>query len=324
MHVKITLLLVIMLLGMALIPGCGTPTSGPTLSPPTPQQSPPQEKMNTVTTAPTLPPDMPTPLPLASPSTQAAAIVNGQPISLADFEAQVEVAQRYLIQQSANSGSQPSLTELRGQVLDWMIDQVLIEQASIREGITITDEQVEAEINKMRSSDEARFTEWLQANGLTVETLKARLRSEMLGAALANRIAQSIPSRVEQVHVRHILISTQEEAEEVLRRLQAGEDFAALATTFSLDQSTKDKGGDLGFLPRGIMSPEFDAVAFTLAPGETSGVVQSQYGYHIVQVIERDPAREVPPELLPALRQHAFQQWLEQERATADIVRLVQ
>ena len=344
MRFKILFVVAMLLTGMTL--GCDTPpeeappvptaqaATTPAQGEPVPSATPREQEAPVQATESPLPspsplvstpePSMPTPLPLASPVARGAATVNGRVIPLAEFEAQVEIAQRYMAQGADSSGQATTLPELRRQVLDWMIDQVLIEQAAEREGANVTDDQVEAEIQKMRSTDEAKFNEWLRANGLTVETLRARLRSEMLGAALADRIASNVPSRVVQVHVRHILTSTQGEAEEVVRRVQAGEDFAALARQFSLDQTTGELGGDLGFLPRGIMSPEFDAVAFDLAVGEVSGVVQSEYGYHVIHVVEKDPSREVPAELMPALRQHAFQDWLEQEHAGADIVILIQ
>lgn len=255
-------------------------------------------------------------------------MVNGQPIPLTEYESQAAVAQGYYLQQpgidAESEAGKVALAQLRHQVLDWMIDQVLIEQAATRQGIAIPYDQVEAEIEEMRGEDEARFNQWLGANGLTLEEFRRRLRAEMMGAALSERVAGSIPTSVEQVRVRHILLSTEDEVNNVLAQIQAGTDFATLAKTTSLDQSNAQQGGDLGFFPRGLMAPEFEEAAFSLAPGETSGVVKTQFGYHIIQVIEKDPNREVPPEILPALRQQAFQRWLESERANATIELMVE
>jgi len=314
---------------LILLPGCvespppgSTATVAPPTSPPATEATPVPSQSNQ---------ELPTPLPLAEspvetatavPALGAAAVVNGQPIALAEYETQAQVALDYYLQQPGvdpeSESGKIALAQLSRQVLDWMIDQVLIEQAATREGISI-DAEVDAEAQKMRSEDEARFDQWLAANGMTMESFKRRLRSEMMAAALSERVASNIPTHVEQVRASHILLSTQDEADQVLALLEAGGDFAELARAHSLDGSNAEKGGDLGFFPRGLMAPEFEDAAFSLEVGETSGVVKTGFGYHILQVSEKDPSREVPEAVLPALRQQAFQRWLESERAHATI-----
>ena len=108
----------------------------------------------------------------------------------------------------------------------------------------------------------------------------------------------------ERVHARHILLKTegksdaekkalQAKAEDLLKQLKNGADFAELAKKNSQDGSA-DQGGDLGWFVRNQMVPEFDTVAFQLKPKELSGVVTSQFGYHIIQVLEKDPAKLKP------------------------------
>ena len=107
----------------------------------------------------------------------------------------------------------------------------------------------------------------------------------------------------EQVRARHILIKVnrtapveeqkqaRKKAEGILARIQAGEDFATLATEFSEDTGTKQKGGDLGFFQRGRMVPEFEKAAFSLEPGKVSDIVHSNFGFHIIKVEDRkEPA----------------------------------
>lgn len=108
----------------------------------------------------------------------------------------------------------------------------------------------------------------------------------------------------EQVRVRHILIRVdrnftdkqKEEArkkiEEIKKKLDAGEDFITLAQKYSEDPGSKDRGGDLGFIARNDTVKEFEKVAFSLKEGQTSDVVETEYGYHIIRVVERKPKRK--------------------------------
>ena len=80
---------------------------------------------------------------------------------------------------------------------------------------------------------------------------------------------------------------TRAKAEELLARLRAGGDFNALAKQFSVDTSNKDQGGDLGWFGRGMMVKPFEDAAFALKPGELSGIVETQFGYHIIKLDER-------------------------------------
>ncbi len=83
-------------------------------------------------------------------------------------------------------------------------------------------------------------------------------------------------------------------AEDILERLNQGENFAKLATEYSEDPVSRDRGGDLGFFPRGTMDPDFEEVVFSLKPGETSGIVETHLGFHIIRLEERKA-----PELRP-------------------------
>ena len=277
----------------------------------------------TETQVPTLPVDTPT----ATITIAAAALVNGQPIPLDEYETQVSLAMATLSQQQSfdqnTEEGRAALVQLRRQVLDWMIDQVLIDQAAAREGISIPEDKVEAEMTRLIGDDTAKFEEWLKANKLTRESFKAQLRRELLGAALQEHVVGSLPPVVEQVHARHILVMSEAEAMDILIKLRAGEDFAALAKQYSQDRGSRDMGGDLGFFPRGVMPAEIEAVAFALAPGQTSGIVKTNFGYHIIQVVEKDPSRKVSDEMLAAWRQRTFMQWLELQRASATIEYLI-
>ncbi len=98
----------------------------------------------------------------------------------------------------------------------------------------------------------------------------------------------------QEVHARHILVETEDEAKKALERVKNGEDFAKVASELSKDPGSGKDGGDLGYFTRDRMVKEFGDVAFSLKPGEISGVVKSQFGYHIIKVEDKRD-RPVPP-----------------------------
>lgn len=94
----------------------------------------------------------------------------------------------------------------------------------------------------------------------------------------------------EKINVSHILVDSEAEAKDILAKLKGGADFAALAKEKSKDAS-KEKGGEVGFIAKGQTAPEFEQAAFALQPGQISGVVKTQFGYHIIKVTEKQPEK---------------------------------
>jgi foldase protein PrsA len=271
---------------------------------------------------------VPTVMEVASPM---AARVNGQPVFLSDYEKQVAEFQIALSDQKMDLNSkegQAALAQIRRQVLEAMINQLLIEQIAVRDGIAISDEELESRVQAdiQAVGDESKFDQWLADNNLTPEDYRAILRSELIYGALFERVTAAVPTSAEQVHIRYILLESEEEAQNVLGRLQAGGDFAALAQELSRDESTRESGGDRGWFPQGLdlMPPEVEAAAFALEVGQTSGIVTSQFGYYILQLLERDPDRPLSPEMRQILREQTFARWLEEQRAATTIERFVE
>lgn len=289
--------------------------------------TPSKDKITPIS-SPKLTPIEPTsPLPSAKPISSHVAMVNGQPISKADYQNRLSQFQRALIEQGLDPESEEGKARLEGvrrQVLEQMINEVLIEQAVVEEGIAIPEEELEAEIKReieMAGGQES-FEKQLEASNMTYEDYKKMLRRDMLTWALMEKVTSPIPTTAEQVHARHILVGTEEEARRILARLQEGEDFALLAEKHSQDESTKDNGGDLGFFPRGglIIAPELEEVAFSLSPGQRD-IVHSQWGYHVLEVLEKDPQRPLSPEMTYEMRSNMWSQWLWKRREEATIER---
>jgi len=269
-------------------------------------------------------------LPSPTPEPPLAALVDGQPVYLADYERELGRYEASLLSQGIDPISpdgQENLAQARAWILNVMIEQVLTEQAAAAEGIVISDAEVDAYMQEMivENGGEELFRAKLAEWGETYEDAWREVRAQLIGMAMTDRIIEGVPAAAEQVHARHILVDTLQEAERVLAQLQAGADFAALARAYSQDTSTRESGGDLGFFPRGILvAPEVEEAAFALQPGQFSGVVTSALGYHIVQIIERDPARPVGPETLRLLQDRAVQEWIEGLWAQAVVQRFVE
>ena len=214
------------------------------------------------------------------------------------------------------------MLKARTEILHWMAEQVLIEQAAAEMGIVLTDVEVEAALAQIvqDAGGEEAFQAQLERNGLTRQDVWRELRAELVSVAVIEQIVAAVPQTAEHVHARHILTDTREEAERLLAQLQAGADFAELARTYSKDESTRAAGGDLGFFPRGVLlAPEVEDAAFSLQPGQISQVVESSFGFHIVQSIEREPDRALSPETLRWLRDQAVAQWREALWAQATV-----
>ncbi len=289
------------------------PPTGPAQSAPSPTLPAP--------TAPPLPP---------TPERPLAARVNGQPIYLVDYERQVAQYQDMLAASGVDVSSpegQERLRQMRAKILNWMIEQVLIEQAAAGMGIAVGEGDVQAAIAQLvqdAGSQEA-FQERLARSGMTLEDLRVQLRAELLQARVLEHVQATVPERAEQVHARHILVDTRERAEALLGQIRAGADFAQLARTYSQDESTRDAGGDLGWFPRGILlAPEVEEVAFSLQAGQVGPVVQSRFGYHIVQTLERKQDEPLSPEHRQLLWDQAVQRWLESLWNQAVIERFVE
>lgn len=268
----------------------------------------------------------PTPVPTPTPNPNVA-LVNGRPIARADFEAEVQRALSGLEPppNPASPEGERALRQLRESVLEALIEQALFEQEAERLGIVITEQQVEEELAfvKQRAGGEAAFRAWLAATRQQEADVRRQLRYDLLVNAVRDRALADLPRTAEYVHAYHILLRTEAEARRVLAQLQNGARFSALAQSLSIDDSTRPAGGDLGWFTRNgqtIVWPEVEDAAFTLQPGEISGIVKSPVGFHIIKVVAREVRPYTEADLAHA-QAVALAEWVEQLKARATIVR---
>jgi peptidyl-prolyl cis-trans isomerase D len=196
-----------------------------------------------------------------------------------------------------------------------------------RTGIQPTDAEIAARFNA--SQESYRLPEKRRVRVLAVDAEQLRAKMTVTPQEVEARYRENIQtySSPEQVRASHILLKTEgkdeaavrKQAEAVLARVKAGGDFAALARQYSEDTS-KDKGGDLDFFGRGAMVKEFEDAAWALSPGQTSDLVQSSFGFHIIKVTDKRAAstrsfEEVKAQIEDQMR------W---ERAQAEADRIAQ
>ena len=261
--------------------------------------------------------------PTAAPTEALAALVNGEALTLAQFQVEVE---RQTAQLAALGVMPADQSAFEATVLNGLIDQMLIEQAAAVQGLAVSDEEVDTEIaiDIDLAGGQDAWLAWLAANALDPQEYRNSIRSALITAKIRDQVIAAVPDRVEQVHARHILVSTEAEAQQIVEQLAAGVDFGELAFNHSRDVSTRELGGDLGWFTREqLTEPVVAETAFALQPGEISGPVASGLGYHIIQTLERVPDRPLDDVSRASLYEMTFERWRQSLWDQADIQRFV-
>jgi peptidyl-prolyl cis-trans isomerase D len=161
------------------------------------------------------------------------------------------------------------------------------------------------------------FNDMYSEYNFTIDKLRAIYETDLLGEKLQAEITADMVPVAEQIWARHILVETEEEAQAVLDKLNAGEDWCTLAAEYSLDESNKDSCGDLGWFNRNTMVESFTDAAFSLDQGQISEPVETDYGWHIIQVIGKREA-QIDPAQFEQDKADAFDAWLTEQRNSRD------
>ena len=258
------------------------------------------------------------------------ATVNGQDITWAEYEPELIQSLYNVTLQYGLDWNQAEnldlLATFQDQILDTVISRTLLRQQSAAEGIEVSADELATAVEEQKQMilDSGMYGSWeefLEMFGLTEEYLSRLIQDSVLIDKVSE--AHAPERQAEQVHARHILVDDAETGQEVLDRLEAGDDWAALAAEYSLDGSNAQSEGDLGWFSRGMMVGPFEEAAFALEPGETSGLVETDYGVHILQVLEKE-VRDLEEGAYSALANRAFETWMDDVRASAEITDVVQ
>jgi peptidyl-prolyl cis-trans isomerase C len=288
------------------------------------------------------------------------ARVNGEKIERWEFDNAVK-------RMEARAGG-PVPPDKRDEVLRGVLDQLvayhLLAQESRARKLPVPDTDVDARLAEIRKgfATEEAFKQGIAAQGLTLDQLKAQAKTsievaKVIDVEVNSKVAVQDPEvkgfydqnmerfkQGDSVHAAHILIgvpqgATPEQKTEaktraatVLKTIRAGGDFATLARANSADPGSAQNGGDLGFFPKGQMTPAFEEAAFKLKPGTVSPLVETPFGFHIIKVIERRAPRTAPfaevsgqikDFLTQGQREQKLEQFVEQVKAKGKVEILV-
>lgn len=236
----------------------------------------------------------------------AVAIIDGEIISEAEYDELVAMFKKVYELQYGISDWEEEYEEgktyeqlVTESVYESMITDRLLLMKADEMGITVTDEEVQQEIDTY-FTEEGSYEDYLAMLEITDEKFRQITKKDKTISKFIEQYVAEIdtsdeilkayyeenPNILKSVEASHILVDTEAEANVVLERLNQGEDFAELATELSKDTGSAAYGGELGYFGVGNMVPEFEEAAFNLEIGEISEPVKSQYGYHIIKVTD--------------------------------------
>ncbi len=307
-----------------LLVGCGDDETPDTVAP-----TPVQQEAAAIVTETQLPPvatavptiaptDTPIPTPTPIP---LAAVVNGDAITLAAYEAKLAQYQQWF------PNGAPDGRDIRVYTLETMITQLVVEQAAAREGVAVSAESIQQSIDEAitMSGGQEAYQVWLEQSNFTEETFYEQTSEEAIMQAMVEHVTANVPTSAEFVRARYIQVDDLATAETVIAELSAGADFVTLVQLYSIEPTKNVTNGDLGFFSRGtLLVPEVEAAAFNLQPFERSGIIavdqlDGTQTFYIVETVTRDEARPLTPQQRFELLQPAFENWLATERANATI-----
>lgn len=254
-----------------------------------------------------------TPVPPSPTPPPSAAIVNGEYITLTEFQAELA---RYKTAQTA-LGKTFTEEDANKAVLEDMIAQMLLAQAAVAAKFNLTDSDLQARVDALASQigGADKLSAWQSAHGYDDASFRIALKRDAEAAWMRDKIIAGVPLTMDQAHLQQILTYNEADAQDVLSKLNSGTDFNELAVLY--DPFTH---GELGWLPQGyLLDQTLDDAVFALQPGSYTNVIATEAGFHIVKVIERGP-HPLSPDALLTVQENALKKWVDEQRAKAEIV----
>lgn len=265
------------------------------------------------------------------------------PPALRQNEDEIRTQIRETVQQAQAAGGEPD-----PQIVERLVNNAVLAQSTKQAGIQLSDEDVQKKLDEYvappaasaaatgtpgaspspttapasgtptvapATADEQQkvFTVIEETTGVSKEEYGQLVVAPQL--AQERYVEKNVSKSAEQVHVRHILVASEADAKSVLDNLKKGTKFEQIARERSTDQANSSKGGDLGWAPRGFYDPAFEKAAFGLREtGQLSAPVKSQFGWHVIQLIQRDDDRPLSEQQTQTLGQIKLSKFVEEQR----------
>ena len=273
------------------------------------------------------------------------AEVNGEEITEEEFDTEYEIYKNQFEAQLGEGAlgqtGPDGLTYgevLRENILEKLIIEKIVEKETSNLNISVSDEEVKEKMNEYLNemNGQEPFDQFLTSIGLTQEYFEANLKKELLFDKHRAEILKDVSideegikayfedNKDELVVVRasHILVDSEDKAKAALDRINSGEAFETVAMDVSMDGSSAPLGGDLGYFPRGEYSAikEFEDAAFLLKEGETSRLIKTEVGYHIIHLVDRkDSYEDLKDDILLVLKEDKYKIKMQEIRDKAKV-----
>jgi foldase protein PrsA len=247
----------------------------------------------------------------------AVAVVDGEEIARSDYEALITQAKKSYKNQKRDfpaAGSQEFQT-LRNQAVQFLVQREQFAQEAENLDVDVTDKAIDARLAQIQKQyfggDKAKYEKQLKEQGITEKQVRNDIRAQIISEKIFSEVTGEVKvtddqiedyyeknkaqySQPESREVRHILVKTKAQADDLYTQLQGGGDFAALAKKFSEDTGSKANGGKLTISKGQTVAP-FDQTAFLLKKNDISKPVKTEFGYHIIQPLGETKAAKVTP-----------------------------
>ena len=254
-----------------------------------------------------------TPEPPTATPEPLALTVNGEGISMVEFDG--EVADYTKAQEAL--GKTVTSADATDAVIKDLTAQLLLAQGALTNGFTLDDAALQTRIDSLAAQigGAENLATWQSDHGYSEKTFRSALRRAAEASWMRDKIIVEVPSTAEQVHVQQILLYNEDKAQSFLMKLNGGADFDELAL-----QSDPLTRGDLGWVPRGyLLDKNIEDAAFLLPVGGHSEVIATNVGFHIIKALAHEE-RPLSPDAYLALQELALKNWIEQQRQQANVV----